>query len=310
MMIKKGIVYCSTGSHYRVKSDALFYDCRIKGKFRIQGIKSTNPVAVGDKVLFETEGEEERKTGVITDIEARQNYIIRKSVNLSKQTHIIASNIDQVFLMITLKTPPTYPAFIDRFLVTAQAYAVKVVLVFNKTDLYSLDELENMRILKSIYEKIGYQCYEVIATELNTLNVIQKKMANRVSMFSGHSGVGKSTLVNTLAPDLDLKTGRISDQHQQGQHTTTFAEMFDVDDGAKIIDTPGIKGFGVVDIQKEELSGYFREFSVLKSQCKFNNCMHTKEPHCAVKSALEAGEIAQSRYKSYLQLLEEDALYR
>lgn len=309
-MIKKGIVYCSTGSHYRIKSEGQFFDCRIKGKFRIKGIKSTNPVAVGDKVVFETKDEAEANEGVITEIEVRQNYIIRKSVNLSKQIHIIASNIDQVFLMITLNTPPTFPAFIDRFLVTAQAYDINVVLVFNKMDLYSAEALTEIRILKSIYEKIGYECYEVIATDVSTLDVLQKKMIDKVSMFAGHSGVGKSTLVNTLAPNLDLKTGHISEQHQQGQHTTTFAEMFDLASNIKIIDTPGIKGFGVVDIQKDELSGYFREFSELKPHCKFNNCMHTQEPHCAVKSALEAGEIAQSRYKSYLQLLEDDTLYR
>ena len=305
-MIKKGVVYCSTGSHYRVKSEGQFYDCRIKGKFRIHGIKSTNPVAVGDKVTFQIES----GAGVITAIEPRQNYIVRKSVNLSKQIHIIASNIDQVFLMITLKTPPTFPAFIDRFLVTAEAYEINTVLVFNKIDLYSAEELEEMRALKSVYQKIGYNCHEVVSTDLSTLGAIQDKMAGKVSMFSGHSGVGKSTLVNTLAPSLDLKTGRISIQHQQGQHTTTFAEMFDLEAEAKIIDTPGIKGFGLVDIEKEELSGYFVEFSFLKENCKFNNCRHTNEPQCAIKTALEQGEIAPSRYKSYLQLLEDDPLYR
>ncbi|MGB2164273.1 MAG: ribosome small subunit-dependent GTPase A [Flavobacteriaceae bacterium] len=309
-MIKKGIVYCSTGSHYRVKSEGQFYDCRIKGKFRIKGIKSTNPIAVGDKVVFDMESDSTEKMGVITEIEARQNYIVRKSVNLSKQIHIIASNIDQVFLMITLKTPPTFPAFIDRFLVTAKAYEIKTVLLFNKIDLYNLEELMEMRSLKEVYEKIGYDCHEVVATDGDTLDAIQKIMAQKVSMFSGHSGVGKSTLLNTLSPGLDLKTANVSAQHEQGQHTTTFAEMFDLEGGAKIIDTPGIKGFGVVDIEKEELSGYFIEFSVLKEQCKFNNCMHINEPQCAVKAALEKGEIAQSRYKSYLQLLEDDVLYR
>ena len=212
--------------------------------------------------------------------------------------------------MITLKTPPTFPAFIDRFLVTAEAYEINTVLVFNKIDLYSAEELEEMRALKSVYQKIGYNCHEVVSTDLSTLGAIQDKMAGKVSMFSGHSGVGKSTLVNTLAPSLDLKTGRISIQHQQGQHTTTFAEMFDLEAEAKIIDTPGIKGFGLVDIEKEELSGYFVEFSILKENCKFNNCRHTNEPQCAIKTALEQGEIAPSRYKSYLQLLEDDPLYR
>ncbi|MEC8396855.1 MAG: ribosome small subunit-dependent GTPase A [Bacteroidota bacterium] len=309
-MIKKGIVYSSTGSHYRVESGGKFYYCSIKGKFRIKGIKSTNPIAVGDRVVFTIESEKAEKTGVITEIEVRQNYIVRKSVNLSKQIHIIAANIDQVFLMITLKTPPTFPAFIDRFLVTAKAYEIKTVLVFNKIDLYNAEELVEMRSLKEVYEKIGYDCHEVVATDVGTLGNIQKTITQKVSMFSGHSGVGKSTLLNTLSPDLDLKTANVSAQHEQGQHTTTFAEMFDLEGGAKIIDTPGIKGFGLVDIQREELSGYFIEFSVLKEQCKFNNCMHINEPQCAVKAASEKGEIAQSRYKSYLQLLEDDLLYR
>ena len=309
-MIKKGIVYSSTGSHYRVESGGKFYYCSIKGKFRIKGIKSTNPIAVGDRVVFTIESEKAEKTGVITEIEVRQNYIVRKSVNLSKQIHIIAANIDQVFLMITLKTPPTFPAFIDRFLVTAKAYEIKTVLVFNKIDLYNAEELVEMRSLKEVYEKIGYDCHEVVATDVGTLGNIQKTITQKVSMFSGHSGVGKSTLLNTLSPNLDLKTANVSAQHEQGQHTTTFAEMFDLEGGAKIIDTPGIKGFGLVDIQREELSGYFIEFSVLKEQCKFNNCMHINEPQCAVKAASEKGEIAQSRYKSYLQLLEDDLLYR
>jgi len=309
-MIKKGIVYSSTGSHYRVESDGQFYDCRIKGKFRIKGIKSTNPIAVGDRVVFTIEFEKPKKTGLITEIEVRQNYIVRKSVKLSKQIHIIAANIDQVFLMITLKTPPTFPAFIDRFLVTAKAYEIKTVLVFNKIDLYNSKELVEMRSLKNVYEKIGYDCHEVVATDAGTLGNIQKTMTQKVNMFSGHSGVGKSTLINTLSPGLDLKTANVSAQHEQGQHTTTFAEMFDLEGGAKIIDTPGIKGFGVVDIQREELSGYFVEFSALKEQCKFNNCMHINEPQCAVKAASEKGEITQSRYKSYLQLLEDDLLYR
>ena len=309
-MIKKGIVYCSTGSHYRVKSEGQFYDCRIKGKFRIKGIKSTNPVAVGDQVVFTIQPEKAEKVGVITEIEPRQNYIVRKSVNLSKQIHIIASNIDQVFLIITLKTPLTFPAFIDRFLVTAKAYEIKTVLVFNKIDLYNPQELIEMRLLKSVYEQIGYDCHEVVATDLNTLDQIKQAMTQKVNMFSGHSGVGKSTLINTLSPGLDLRTSNISTQHEQGQHTTTFAEMFDLEGEAKIIDTPGIKGFGVVDIHREELSGYFVEFSALKEKCKFNNCMHIDEPHCAVKKALEKGEIAYSRYKSYLQLLEDDVLYR
>jgi len=307
-MIKKGIVYCSTGSIHRVKSEGQFYDCRIKGKFRIKGIKSTNPLAVGDKVSFAIEPKKD-KEGIITSIETRQNYIVRKSVNLSKQTHIIAANIDQVFLMITLKTPQTFPAFIDRFLVAAQAYEINVVLLFNKIDIYNKVELSAMTNLKGVYQKIGYECHEVVATDSKTLDIIDSKMKGKVSMFCGHSGVGKSTLVNALSPGLNLKTGMVSKQNQQGQHTTTFAEMFDLG-ASRIIDTPGIKGFGIVGIKPEELSGYFIEFAILKGSCKFNNCLHTSEPNCAIKEAIEEGEIAPSRYKSYLQLLEEDSLYR
>ena len=307
-MIKKGIVYCSTGSVHRVKSEGQFYDCIIKGKFRIKGIKSTNPLAVGDKVFFTTEPKKEAK-GIITSIETRQNYIIRKSVNLSKQTHIIAANIDQVFLMITLKNPKTFPAFIDRFLVTALAYEINVVLLFNKIDIYNKLELRTMRDLKGVYQKIGYECHELVATDSKNIEIIYSKMKGKVSMFCGHSGVGKSTLVNAISPSLDLKTGRVSQQSRQGQHTTTFAEMFDLG-ASRIIDTPGIKGFGIVGIKPEELSGYFMEFAILKGGCKFNNCLHTSEPDCAIKEAIEQGEISASRYKSYLQLLEEDSLYR
>ena len=307
-MIKKGIVYCTTGSIHRIKSEGQFYDCRIKGKFRIKGIKSTNPLAVGDKVSFAIEPRKDGE-GIIISIETRQNYIVRKSVNLSKQTHIIAANIDQVFLMITLKTPQTFPAFIDRFLVTAQAYEINVVLLFNKIDIYNKEELNAMTNLKGVYQKIGYECHEVVATDSKTLDIIDSKMKGKVSMFCGHSGVGKSTLVNALSPGLNLKTGMVSKQNQQGQHTTTFAEMFDLG-ASRIIDTPGIKGFGIVGIKPKELSGYFIEFALLKDGCKFNNCLHTTEPNCAIKEAIEEGEIAPSRYKSYLQLLEEDSLYR
>ena len=308
-MIKQGIVYCSTGSRYKVKSEERFYTCGIKGKFRIKGIKSTNPVAVGDCVSFvvEKEGED---IGVINGIEPRANYIVRKSVNLSKQIHIIASNIDQAFLMITLKTPPTYPAFIDRFLVTARAYQIEAILVFNKIDIYTEEELTSLHEMRKVYENIGYKCVEVIAKDKSSLKEIQGSMQGKVSMFSGHSGVGKSTLVNTLSPGLSLKTAAVSLQHQQGQHTTTFAEMYDMENDAKIIDTPGIKGFGVVDMLPIELAGYFPEFLDLKEKCKFNNCLHINEPDCIIIEALEAGIIAESRYKSYLQLLEDDTPYR
>lgn len=300
-----GIVYKSTGSWYQVKSDTgEFYKCRMKGKFRIQNIKSTNPIAVGDKVEFDIEKKGDEETGVIKMIFERDNFIVRKSVNLSKQTHIIASNIDQVFLLITINNPPTFSAFIDRFLVSARAYSIEVILIFNKIDSYALEERAEILYLKDIYEKIGHQCEEVSATQNKNVSKIKELMLGKTSMFVGHSGVGKTTLVNTIEPTLDLKTKEISDQHSQGKHTTTFAEMFDLSFDARIIDTPGIKGFGVVDIDKHELGDYFPEFFELKQDCKFNNCIHVKEPKCAVKEALEAEEVSWSRYRSYLQILE------
>jgi len=307
-----GTVYKSTGSWYTVKTrNGKFYQCRIKGRFRITEIKSTNPIAVGDIVQFELETKNNEDTGVINRIEERKNYIIRKSVNLSKQTHIIASNIDQVFLLITLNNPQTFTSFIDRFLVTAEAYAVKTILLFNKIDTYDEEELLEVKYLASLYRKIGYECIGISATTTENVDKVKVLMVNKVSMFSGHSGVGKSTLVNTIEPSLDLKTKKISQQHMQGQHTTTFAEMFDLSFDAKIIDTPGIKGFGVVDMDPEEVGDYFPEFFALKQDCKFNNCLHLKEPKCAVKEALEKDEVSYSRYKSYLQILEgEEENYR
>ncbi|WP_299109021.1 ribosome small subunit-dependent GTPase A [uncultured Tenacibaculum sp.] len=306
-----GTVYKSTGSWYWVKSENTLYKCRIKGKFRIKGIKSTNPLAVGDKVDFSLETNNNEETGVINKIHERDNYIVRKSVNLSKQTHIIAANIDQVFLLITIDNPPTFTTFIDRFLVTAEAYSIKTILVFNKIDSYEIDQKAEILYLKDIYEAIGYECIEVSATENINVDKIKDLMTGKVSMFSGHSGVGKTTLLNTIEPTLNLKTKEISEQHKQGQHTTTFAEMFDLSFDAQIIDTPGIKGFGVVDMDKDELGDYFPEFFALKQHCKFNNCIHINEPRCAVKEALEAEEISWSRYKSYLQIIEgEEENYR
>ncbi|WP_103864680.1 ribosome small subunit-dependent GTPase A [Aquimarina sp. I32.4] len=307
-----GTVYKSTGSWYTVKvKDGKAYECRIKGKFRIQGIKSTNPVAVGDLVDFKLESNNDQETGVIEHIHERQNYIIRKSVNLSKQTHIIASNIDVVFLLVTLNNPTTYTTFIDRFLVTAEAYGIKAILLFNKIDTYTDDELLEIKYLAALYRKIGYECIGISAKTGKNVDKVKAVMKDKVSMFSGHSGVGKSTLINTIASGLALKTAEISDQHQQGQHTTTFAEMFDLNFDAQIIDTPGIKGFGVVDMDKEELGDYFPEFFELKSECKFNNCLHINEPKCAIKKALDNEEVAWSRYKSYLQILEgEEEHYR
>lgn len=301
----KGIVYKSTGSWYSVKAEnGTFYDCRIKGKFRIGGIKSTNPVAVGDHVDFDIEKKGDETVGVIKHIDERDNYIIRKSVNLSKQTHIIAANIDVAFLLITLNNPPTFTTFIDRFLVTAEAYHIKAVLLFNKIDTYNEDELLEIKFLAALYRKIGYECIGISAVTGKNIDKVKAIMKDKVTMFSGHSGVGKSTLINAIEPGLDLKTSKISEQHLQGQHTTTFAEMFDLSFGGQIIDTPGIKGFGVVEMDKEELGDYFPEFFELKENCKFNNCLHLEEPQCSVKQALENEEIAWSRYKSYLQILE------
>lgn len=308
----KGTVYKSTGSWYTVKTEqGVFYECRLKGKFRIKGIKSTNPVAVGDIVYFEIDKNGTDEFGVIHKIAERENYIIRKSVNLSKQTQIIATNIDIAFLLVTLNNPPTFTTFIDRFLVASEAYGIKTVLLFNKVDSYTDEELDEVKYLAHLYRSIGYECIGISATTGKNIDKVKQLMIGKVSVFSGHSGVGKSTLVNAIEPSLDLKTKEISDQHLQGQHTTTFAEMYDLSFDARIIDTPGIKGFGMVEIDKEELAGYYPEFFKLKEHCKFNNCLHIEEPKCAVKEALENDKIAWSRYKSYLQILEgEEEHYR
>lgn len=307
-----GIVYKSTGSWYTVKGeDGKFYASRIKGKFRLQGIKSTNPVAVGDKVIIQLETKGDEEVGVIQTIEERKNYIIRKSVNLSKQTHILAANIDLAFLLVTYNNPTTSTTFIDRFLVTAEAYHIPVILLFNKIDAYSVEEFAEMKYLAELYRNIGYTCVGISAEIGQNIDEVKALMKDKKVMLSGHSGVGKSTLANALQPGLNLKTSSISLQHQQGQHTTTFAEMYDLDFGAQLIDTPGIRGFGVVDIDEHELGNYFPEFFKLKQNCKFNNCKHIEEPKCAVKEALEKDEIAFSRYKSYLQIINnEDEQYR
>ncbi|MBA10861.1 MAG: ribosome small subunit-dependent GTPase A [Flavobacteriaceae bacterium] len=307
-----GLVYKSTGSWYTVKTlNGKIIECRIKGKFRIKGIKSTNPIAVGDIVDFELETKNDEVTGIIHRIHERKNYVIRKSVNLSKQTHIIASNVDQIFLLITIDNPPTFTSFIDRFLVSAEAYSIKTILLFNKIDAYGDDTILEVKYLASIYRKIGYQCIGISAKTGKNVEKVKQLMIDNVSIFTGHSGVGKSTLINAIESGLNLKTKEISEQHQQGQHTTTFAEMYDLSFDAKIIDTPGIKGFGVVDMEKEEVGDYFPEFFELKQDCKFNNCLHIHEPKCAVKEALDVDEIAISRYRSYLQILDgEEEHYR
>ena len=305
-----GLVTKSTGSWYTVRTDiGDFYECRIPGKFRMKGIKSTNPISVGDIVDFKLE--ESKETGIVSKIHDRKNYIVRKSVNLSKQTHIIAANIDIAFLLVTIDNPPTFPGFIDRFLATAEAYSITAVLLFNKIDSYAEQQLEMVEELHQIYSDIGYLCVEISATERFNIDAVRDLMKDKVTMFSGHSGVGKSTLVNAIEPTVNIKTAEISSQHKQGQHTTTFAEMHELSFGGFIIDTPGIKGFGVVDFEPHEITDYFPELFALKKDCKFNNCLHQKEPNCAVKKALENDKIAPSRYFSYLQMLsKEDEHFR
>ena len=301
-MLMQGVVIKSTGSWYIVKTeDGELLNCRIRGKFRMQDIKSTNPIVVGDKVLLS----QEEDSFLIDELFDRKNIIVRKSVNLSKQSHILASNIDQAILVVTMQSPQTSTGFIDRFLVSAQAYGVDVVILFNKTDLYDKATLALLKERRSIYEKIGYRCLSK-STLNDDLSDIKELMKAKVNVISGHSGVGKSTLLNSIQPNLNITTQEISEQHQQGQHTTTFSEMHDLDFGASIIDTPGVRGFGLIEMDKYELGDYFVEFFKLKSDCKFNNCLHVNEPKCAVKLSLEKGEIATSRYKNYLNMLEQD----
>lgn len=302
-----GTVYKSTGSWYVVKlEDGSFLDCRIKGKIKLQGIKSTNPVAVGDEVEVQLETSSDKTIGVIQSIKNRKNYIVRKSVNLSKQTHILAANIDVLLLVVTVHQPVTSTSFIDRFLATAEAYGIEAVLVFNKIDTLSDESLDEQLYLQYLYSEIGYTCLRVSAIQGKGLEELKELMKGKVCVFTGHSGVGKSTLINAIEPTLQLRTKEISDAHAQGQHTTTFAEMFDLSFGAKIIDTPGIRGFGMVDMQPQEVGDYFPEFFALKEHCKFNNCLHKEEPGCAVKEALDHDEVSWSRYKSYMQILEGD----
>tara|TARA_B100001079_G_C16378959_1_gene501111 strand:- start:29 stop:961 length:933 start_codon:yes stop_codon:yes gene_type:complete len=308
-MLKKGIIYKSTGIWHLVKSGNIFYKCRIKGKLRLHNSKSTSPVVVGDRVSFILDNENNSQ-GIIIEVQKRRNHIIRKSVKLSKQFQVIASNIDQIYLIITLNYPITFTQFIDRILVTAEAYRIPLNLVFNKMDLYSSSEKNEIKKLKNIYELIGYKCYKISALNKDSVNKVSKSMKNKVNMIIGHSGVGKSTLINTISPNLMIKTSNISDLHKQGQHTTTYSEMFDLSDKIKIIDTPGIKGFGLVDMDSNEIKNYFPEFKNLNGNCKYNNCLHLNEPNCAVINALNLNKISVSRYKSYLNLIDENSTYR
>lgn len=297
----QGLIIKSTGSWYEVLTDeGDTIKCRIKGKFRTLDIKTTNPVAVGDRVKVEPEPDQ--STGLITGLEPRRNYIIRKSVNLSKQAQIIAANLDQAFLIVTLASPRTSLGFIDRFLVTAEAYKIPAKLIFNKLDLFSEEGLEILDQYRHIYETAGYPCFSVSALKETNLDQIRELLKDKVTLVSGHSGVGKSTLINALLPGSELKTGEISDWSDKGKHTTTFAEMFKLPFGGYLIDTPGIRELGVFDIEKQELGRLFPEIRLLMGECRFHNCRHINEPGCAVLKALEQGDYEPSRYDSYLSI--------
>lgn len=305
-----GVVIKSTGSWYAVRTvDAEIYECRIKGNFRIKGIKSTNPIAVGDEVEFELEKDNDStndKKGIIHKIEPRKNYIIRKSINLSRQTHILAANIDRAYLIATIASPRTSVGFIDRFLVTAEAYHIPVTLVFNKMDICSEEEKTEVETRISLYSSLGYGCCKISSFNETDLALLRAKMKGNINLVVGHSGVGKSTLINGLDESLGLKTAQISDAHSKGTHTTTNAEMHELKSGGYIIDTPGIKELGIVDIESKELWSYFPEFRARVNQCKFNNCLHLNEPGCKVKADVESGVIAATRYASYVSIFNGD----
>ncbi len=308
--MEKGLVIKNTGSWYVVKTeDGRQIECKIKGNFRLKGIRSTNPIAVGDRVriVLNPEG-----TAFITEIEDRKNYIIRRASNLSKQSHIIAANLDLCMLVVTVNYPETSTIFIDRFLASAEAYRVPVALVFNKTDLYSEDELRYLDGLINLYTHIGYPCFRISALNNKGINEIKEELKGKITLFSGHSGVGKSTLINAILPEANLKTGEISTAHNKGMHTTTFSEMFPVEGEGYIIDTPGIKGFGTFDMKDEEVGHYFKEIFEFSAHCKYGNCTHRHEPGCAVREAVENHYISESRYASYLNILEdkEEGKYR
>ena len=313
--MKRGLVIKSTGSWYTVEDEnEELFECKIKGNFRIKDIKSTNPVAVGDRVEFvlvnETDTKTGQKIGLISSISDRKNYIIRRSPNLSKQSHIIAANIDQAVLIATVNYPITTTTFIDRYLASAEAYRIPVLLVFNKTDRYNEFHKSELGKLIDIYEKIGYRCITTSAKKNTGIDDLKRAVQNKIHVFNGHSGVGKSTLLNLLHPGLNIKTSEISDVHQTGKHTTTYSTLYKLNFGGYIIDTPGIKGFGMLEMEAWEISHYFPEIFSISENCQYNNCSHTHEPGCAVKSAVDTGEISLSRFNSYLGLLEGDDKYR
>ncbi len=303
--MEKGIVLKSTGSRYRVLSGkGRIIDCSIKGKLRIKEFRTTNPIAVGDNIMFEIESE--TNSGIITEVLDRRNWILRKASNLSKHSQILAANIDQVFLMITIILPETPVEFIDRFLITAEAYRVPAKIIINKTDLYGEDELAKMEYLESLYNKIGYECIKLSLKNYSNLELLKDLMKGKTSLISGNSGVGKTSLLNAFNPLLNLKTAGISDYHKQGKHITTFPEMHQFPNNTFVIDTPGIRGFGVVDMERNEIYHFFREIFEKSKDCRFNNCLHLDEPDCAVRSAVEKGEIAFLRYRSYLNIMDGD----
>jgi ribosome biogenesis GTPase len=307
MSQQHGKILKSTGKWYLVELEkGEIVECRIRGKIRLLGgLKATNPVTVGDNVLLSDTRDEEGK-GVISEVLDRKNYIARKSTNLSKQIQLLAANVDRAYLMVTIKSPVTHIAFIDRFLVSAEAFRVPVTILFNKIDTYSEEELEYTDALIDLYQSIGYQCHKINAQEEQNVLFLRSEINKNQVMISGHSGVGKTTLVNQLDSMLELRTGEISNYHQQGQHTTTFAEMHALSSGGYIIDTPGIRAFGIVDLEKEVISHYFPEMRQLIGKCKFHNCKHLNEPNCAIKAGTEAGTISASRYQSYYQIMTED----
>ena len=300
----RGLIVRNTGSWYTVKTDdGQLFDCKVKGTFRLKGIRSTNPVAVGDVVTITPSPD--GLTALIDGIEDRRNYIIRKASNLSKQSHIIASNVDLAALVVTIAHPETSTTFIDRFLASAEAYRVPVLLIFNKTDLYNEEELRQMHELVALYRSIGYKCLTCSAEKGNGIDELQAELMNKTTLLSGNSGVGKSTLLNLLVPDAEARTAEISVAHDAGMHTTTFSQMFFLPQGGALIDTPGIKGFGTFDMEREEVSHYFREIFKTSAECRFGNCTHTHEPGCAVLQAVAEGNIAESRFNSYLSMLED-----
>ena len=306
-----GLVIRNTGYSYTVKSDAgSVFDCKVKGNFRIRGIRTTNPVAIGDRVTFipqKVDSDiEQARQGLITALDERSNYIIRKSTNLSKQSHIIAANIDRCFLVVTIRQPETPLQFIDRFLASAEAYRIPVTIVFNKIDLIDPEWQDYLDAVIRLYETIGYPCRRISAETGDGVEELRHELSGNITLLSGNSGVGKSTLINRLYPHLCLKTSEISDAYDTGKHTTTFSEMYEVDGGGYIIDTPGIKGFGTFDMKREEVGHYFKEIFLHSANCRFNNCTHTHEPHCAVREAVERHDIAESRYNSYLSMLEDE----